>query len=592
MPEPASPIRPEERGPIRTAGLALGTLAAVVALIGMDWGLPARETDEFLFSGPEVWSADRLLALKEHGWQDRDRLGADVDPDPVERRDETISLTATDAERAEILIRYRLYTHQPDEASTLRALAGMNPRELRFDPKLYQYGGLFLYPVGALIAIGSALGLVEARTDLAYYVAHPEAFGTLYVVARLYAGSFLVVGVLTCLAIGRRLVSDLAGVLGGLLFLLMPVAVTMAHEAKPHLPGAVLMLVAGWAALRYVERGTGRSWAWLSLAAGAAAGMVLSCWLVGTILLVTIWLRPATSRAATARRLLLGIGGALLVFALTNPYLLINLVATPEVVRSNLGTSRGMYEIGRFGEGALNVARLLVEGMGLPLALIGLLALCALIRQRGRMLLPLLVPAVLTATQFAAIGAGKPAEFGRFLIVPASLLAIVAAAGLAWLARRYRLLGIVAVGALIAFCGVNAYGTLAAFVRDGTDRGTRRRAAAWLRDRLRQDSDVVVGVLREPAPYCVPPIDFDRRRVLLLPETRPDPREKPLPDHIVATVDSQADTTGHWWDEHYEVAARFPPDPGRGLGRPTAISWADKPVVIWGRRATPHPESR
>jgi hypothetical protein len=74
------------------------------------------------------------------------RVGADVDVDLGPKVATTARLNASDADTAAILLRYRLYTHQPDEMITMMALSRFRPGELRFDPQLYQYGGLFMYP--------------------------------------------------------------------------------------------------------------------------------------------------------------------------------------------------------------------------------------------------------------------------------------------------------------------------------------------------------------------------------------------------------------------------------------------------------------
>ena len=136
---------------------------------------------------------------------------------------------------------------------TMRSLAGMHPRSLKLDPRLYQYGGLFIYPVGALIGACGAVGLIDVRGDVAYYLDHPDAFGRFYVAARGYAAAWGLVGVLVVFAIARRLGGVRAGYWAALLFTLMPVVVCMAHEGKPHLPGAVLMLMAVWFAMRCIE---------------------------------------------------------------------------------------------------------------------------------------------------------------------------------------------------------------------------------------------------------------------------------------------------------------------------------------------------
>ena len=69
---------------------------------------------------------------------------------------------------------------------TLRALAEMKPSRMQLDPKLYQYGGLWIYPVGLLLRFSAALHLIELRGDVAFYLDHPEQFGRFYVVARAY----------------------------------------------------------------------------------------------------------------------------------------------------------------------------------------------------------------------------------------------------------------------------------------------------------------------------------------------------------------------------------------------------------------------
>ena len=95
---------------------------------------------------------------------------------------------------------------------------------------------------------------LDVRNDVAYYLDNPDEFGKFYVVARAYAAAWGLVGVLAVFAIGRRLASARVGVLAALLFTLMPVVVCMAHEGKPNLPGAVLMLLAVLLAMRHLSR--------------------------------------------------------------------------------------------------------------------------------------------------------------------------------------------------------------------------------------------------------------------------------------------------------------------------------------------------
>ena len=255
--------------------LAAGGIAglfAALSLTGLTWGLPSRSIDKYLFPDGEVWSGEKIHRLAGASAKFNPARGADVDADPLtspgidadlaeKRNDGLVPLTAADEDIAKILIRYRLYTYQPDEMITMMALAGMNPGSIDLDPRLYQYGGLFIYPVGALIKLCRVLGLIDVRGNVIYYLDHPDEFGKFYLVARGYSAAWGVLGVFVVFGIARRLGGNGAGLFAALLYTLMPVVVCMAHEGKPHLPGAVLMLIAVSIAMRldtYV-RGSNRA---------------------------------------------------------------------------------------------------------------------------------------------------------------------------------------------------------------------------------------------------------------------------------------------------------------------------------------------
>ncbi len=78
--------------------------------------------------------------------------GADIAKHILTDRDQPIVLNDTDVKRAEIVRRFRLYSEQPDEMITFRALSRMKPSHLDFDPRFYQYGGL----VGAVCLSGGS----------------------------------------------------------------------------------------------------------------------------------------------------------------------------------------------------------------------------------------------------------------------------------------------------------------------------------------------------------------------------------------------------------------------------------------------------
>lgn len=588
--------------------LALTGIAAVVFFTGIGWGLPSRTADRYLFGTVRPWSGEEILQLAGDRTADPSR-GADVALHPIADRTHTVVLNETDRQRAEIVRRYRLYTYQPDEASTLMSLAGMNPRAGNFDPKLYQYGGLYIYPVGAALKLASLSGLIDLKSNVAYYLDHPDAFGRFYVVARITVALWGIAGVWVVFGLTKRLTHGMIfPALAGLGYVFMPVVVNMSHEAKPHLPGAVLMLLTVGVAEAYVRTGH-RKWAILAGAvAGAAMGMVISSLLAFSILPVMTMLRRQTWRQRILLTLL-AVGTGIAVYFLTNPYVAINLVRNRAVLRSNLGNTTNMYHVGGWIGGLQNGFSLLAEGASPGVLVGGIIALAARcviprrvfcrartadriseVHQNGPQCgsykniarscseattLLLAVPAGLQCIQFMALAAGKPGEYGRFAIFLDVTLLMATMAGLARLANRFRRhrFAVIAGAALVGSIGIFGGRYLAGFVRDCRPLTSRLIAAA----KIRADLDAgarSIALWAEPAPYSFPPVDLFKYRLLLVP-----------PDLHIRLAESPGDLSIPRTDapvfpiELSEPQIAAATIPARSFSIP-AISWADRSFCI------------
>jgi hypothetical protein len=627
--------------------LALLLTAAATFTTGIAWGLPSRRVDPFLFGSRPAWTGEQVLAMTKAAdakWEDPSR-GADVagDVPPPVRPGRPILVNGTDARRAQIVRRYRLFTYQPDEMITLMSLAKMAANH-DLDPRLYQYGGLWIYPVGALLKAASLMHLVQLRSE-AFYLDHPEAFGRFYIVARLYSSAWGLVGVwavfrLVRLLTGQTVPADAGSTanfslprcaqgeghnrqfhvqsstgggeragssrpstpvgpaaLAALLFSMMPVVVNMAHEAKPHLPGAVIQLLAVLSAVRFVRSGRSRDALLAGAVCGAAFGMVLSTAPIFSILpLMTLLVRmswPRRLKLACAANL-----AGLAVYAATNPYVVIHQFWHHEVFQSNVGNSTAMYKVARPIEGLLNEARLVADGMSTPLALAGTAGAIALgfraigrrnersepetIRRATGLLLA--VPALLVAVQFALIGAGKPAEFGRFMPLPDTFLmieAVVALAtflpersglprapgsSLAWSQSGGGVIRTLAATVLLASTGLGGLAYLNGFHADSLPDTSRLDEARQLQDRYLAGSHTL-AVIADPAPYCLPPVDLFEWKVI--------------------KVDAPAEAGNGRPDIPADLLVR-PVDrlPGLSPMMSTPISWAAKPLRIEPTRTT------
>jgi hypothetical protein len=555
-------------------GLTAGVVFyCVMAVTGIDWGLPSRVDDDLLFGGGAAWRGEQIHQLTDVGARNDRTIGADVDLNPLADTSTPILLTGNDSDVASILLRYRLYTHQPDEMISMMALAGMNPGSLSFDPRLYQYGGLFIYPVGGLIGLAGSVGLVDFTSDLVHYLDHPSAFGRFYIVARAYSATWGLIGLILVYMIARRVGGRGAATLSVLMYTMMPVVVCMSHEAKPHLPGAVLMLAAVWSAIVSVEDGRRR---WIHLTAvlcGAATGMVLSSAPIVILIPLALWMRCI--RGWSLLRDCVA-GGVIAVgtYAVTNPYVVINLFVNREVLASNFGNSTAMYAIGRPLDGVWRMMVLTGEGTTWPVMLLGVVAGMVAVFRRQRIAWVLMVPAGVFVVQFAMIGAGKPAEYGRFGVFADVILAIGAAcllrAGMSDHDRWWRR---VATAVMLAVLATRGGAYLTNFVIDSGDRHTRRMAGERLLGEFSTESEICVAA--DPAPYCCPPLDFSQRRVVKLPDSDEEWKSDDATRNCVYAIPLDSpdwdDIGGRyfWWLRDPSIR---PPV--------TPISWANKPIAI------------
>ena len=287
----------------------------------------------------------------------------------------------------------------------------------------------------------------------------------------------------------------------------------------------------------------------------------------------------------------------MLVYLVTNPYVAINAVVNREVLQSNLSNSTAMYEVGRFGEGLVRVIELTVEGVTLPVAAIGVIGLVLGIRRGRRDMLPLVVPAGLIFVQFVMLGAGKPAEYGRFGVFPDTALAISTGCLLAagWRTRAARAIrnGTQVICALAVLSAAYlSSGYLYDFHKDSGPDNNRERISPLLQqlirepvseplsdrlsptgDRLSSRSDdrrPVVCVLADPAPYCLPPMNFARIRLLRYPSLE---AYQANPQGMLVVPEDFNPPDGR---------NKIQPPRFTGTGRPpySPISWANKPMAL------------
>lgn len=468
-----------------------------------------------------------------------------------------------DVARARILRRYRLYSDQPDEMISFRALAKMHLGSFEFDPKMYQYGGLWIYPLGAIAKAGSLLGYITVSTDPTLYLDSPEMFGRFYILGRGYSAAWGIVGALAVFAIMRRIGGRISlSILAGLGFLCLPAVIDLSHEAKPHLAGVALMLLAILAASKYVETGKWKWFIWTAICCGACAGMVLS----GIVALIILPVMALARRDRVGRFAAVCIIGVLIsaaVYFISNPYVAIHLAGDRSILRANLANTEAMYSVRGGGSDLANAFRLLLVGASVPIAVFGVIGFILALASKRAMPMRGLgwlvgIPAIIVLIQFALLAGNKAGEYARFGLFVDAALMLAAFIGIARMFPSFAaqiVLGIIVLG----FTAFHSAAYERGFISDSLPDDSRVQAAGAIDQRLAQAGQTpVLYVVLEPAPYCLPPVNLFRWRIVLLPWDGTVPAGSPAgvlvrPKQDVGVFDPHA-TPMSWANMEFDVA--------------------------------------
>jgi hypothetical protein len=169
---------------------------------------------------------------------------------------------------------YFLQTVWPDEGQPLHALQSLRSRH---SPKYYSYGGFFLLPCGALIKLGSLLGLYPDPGRLSDLLLHPDLVGRLWLLPRLASAVVVAAAGFVLFLTVRPAWGAGAGWLALVLTAASPIVLIETHALKPY--AEVLLPVA--LTFYFLSRTDGpnaRRHYWLAaVSAGAAVAALPTC---------------------------------------------------------------------------------------------------------------------------------------------------------------------------------------------------------------------------------------------------------------------------------------------------------------------------
>lgn len=562
--------------------IALGAVA--LSTWGLGWCLPDRaRLERVLPPGTDTPAFREALA---GGWADLNkRLGPDIILNPE-------SFSYGFKERAEIapgwtevpeVLRnsarsYYLRSGHEDEPNLLRAVGRLRPTLEGLNPRIYFYGGGYMYALAAWTAVGAALTPARLVRGVGWYMEDPARMAWLYRLGRAFSALAYLAVAWLLYSTGAKFFSPEAGLSAAALWAASPGFVVQAHYMKPHLMGAFFTLAAYRLAAEALARGP-RFGILAGAAAGLAAASVNHLGTAAVFPALAAWMRwragsPGRGEAAWLAK---AAAACVATFLLCTPYLLTEFATTTAAMRA----------VGAFA--ALSARNLFAFAfVGLPAALGGpgalLLAFGLFAAWRGRSDPPralalagfsLLYPTVFLNQ--SATGVDSVRYFGAVTV--GVLLAGVAAAELG---RP----GLAAAGLCVLLAGAKSAVLDYNLALDVPGRSTREAAGDWLEGAAAPGASV--GLLRLPQPANAPTFRWDRYRLVFIePAVFAALGEaEPVPEWLLMTYPSYDDRplVGAQLSRRYELARAFAPAGPASLRLPDGQSWGNPPIEIYRRK--------
>lgn len=401
------------------------------------------------------------------------------------------------------MLRFKLYSVDADEMVTLMALARMHPERAELDPHMYQYGGAWLYPLGAWFAALNATGILHAGS-LTSMVDRPDRMNKVYWFGRLFVALAVGVSGVFLFAAIREAAPPTMALAGEALFFLCPATISFSLTMKPHWYALVFVSPTLFLLTRvFIYR---RLASWSEVLLGILIGLAVGCAVSFGSFAVLAWLglallawRRSISPWTLVRVPLIAVAA----FMATNPFLFLNHAAA----QSEAAQTAGWFTP------ALNWAALsgffwnsLLPGFGVALTAA---LMAGALREIARPTCPgsrLLAAGIWIALALAAsLTANLVAWNVNYRYVAYALPAAI----LLLMTSTWPLKEPVVASLLVLTVLQSVPLKLAMADENSIVHGTRLAAANWIDSQIPGGSGVCVGTAT-PAPFNTPPFNFGR----------------------------------------------------------------------------------
>jgi hypothetical protein len=366
--------------------------------------------------------------------------------------------------------------YNPDESSILLRALSLGAKTL--NPHNFLYPSLFLYVLaavaGADFVVARALGRVASMK--AYETAFLVDPTHLYWLARSVSAVTGTLTVVAVYALARKVGSRGLARSAAALMAVAYIPVRDAHFVKHDVPVALIVVVVVLAAWRVWQMGRVRDSVYAGLLAGAAFAFHFYAMFAVVPVAVGHLLRTRSLKGVVLnRRPWLAAVAFCVAFACLSPYVLIDHDVALRDMAANrqIVVGRAVATYGWFGSGVEHVKLIVGQGAGVGMAVAAIVGVVALLPAGSLAAWLLAFPAAF----FLFLSNAWP--FGRLENPLYPFIAVLAAAGIHWMARRLRL-GTIGAVVLTVACMAQPLAYAIAIDRFFTTDDTRTVARAWI----------------------------------------------------------------------------------------------------------------
>ena len=404
------------------------------------------------------------------------------------------------------MMRFKAYSVEADEHIVIMALARIKQSKGVFDPGFYQYGGSFIYPLGAFYFVLKEIGVLNI-SPLKSMLSSPDIFDDVYYYGRLFVAFFVSLSSILLFLSLRYFTSARNSLIYTAVFLLMPATIMFAQVMKPHYyalfwSNLALYLTIKSISIRRISRLS-------NLIIGLSVGMSVGSSLVFSIFAIILWtiILFIKNMSGKLESLLVIPVISIIIFFLFNPYLLLNFAESSQEANAlqgwfdfsinNIPSNLFLYIKNSFSTGF---------GFAFTIAYIFLMVQLSCMKKTHLKVIAVAMFVILILMSIATSSLSSWHINTRYSPYIAPIVLIV-------IAYFFKDKKIILPFLMLLFTLIQSFPLYTAYLdEDSFQYSTRLNASNWINSNIPYNSFICTSG-RSIVPYDTPPFDFGKYRI-------------------------------------------------------------------------------